>query len=723
MLPPGLTAIGYTQDTPQEAITHDTICIPEKHRLHAMILGSTGSGKSTTLKMLIRQNLIRGDGVAVLDPHHDLAAWTATRIPRHRMNQLVYISPAQLKRTGRAVPINPLEQYGSLPEQAAVAFTQTLLKAFDTEGARMQQILTAAATTVIASGRGGLDLLHRIILDQSERDNILAHVSIKDNLLFWSEVFPKMAKEAITAVDNKLTPIVSNPTVGPFFEGSTAFSMQKLIQGGGILIFDGAGCDNDIERTLFTMFLLTMLTSASAKLAEDRPQGITPKPFYLYVDEMQMLDSSKLKEMLQQVRKWGIRMTLATQQLESIDAKDAAAMLGNCNLCIVGTCTADTAKSVATKMGVKKTESLIRTPKFHMNFHMSKPDGDIHGSLVRTRDMDRATTTFDTLDEIVDWSIENYGVEVDMTRFTNDPGTTYEVAPLDIMILSILYHNHKGLSLDDMALAAQRYGAEKRTVAQRLEHQRREGMVEVFSTTQSTSYKLTTQCIDKYFDFAALKGRAGGNTHIAVLRTLADHYTRRGYYVRMDVGDTKQQMPDLEVVEPATGPLGMPDTDRWGNRVAVELETGPSRHPNRPGQPGQVYKNWKKSPGHTVWFLVFTENDAGHIRRQLSEMEVADDEYTISVICKQDVLDGLAIPVPPGFEPAKPLDFCGVTYDALQRDILRPLSKGSITAKSLREAIGASYTDKKVAEAIRELEKAGVVRWRVVKHQRVLEAV
>ena len=709
------TAIGYVSDTVDPAVPLDTITIPEDHRLHCLVVGSSGYGKSTVLKMMIRQNLIHGDGLAVLDPHHDLAAWTAQRIPRWRANHLVYISPAQLKRTGRAIPINPLEAYGGAPATAATAFAETLLKAFDTKGVQMHQILREAATSLIASGRGGLGLLRRIIIDKSERESVLGDVHISDNLDFWDAIFPKMAKESVTHVDNKITPITSNPAVGPFFEGDTAFDMVRLIDGGGIIIFDGAGCNSDGERMLFTTFLLNMINTAAVTLQQSRPQGTKPKLFYLYVDEMQMLESDKLKEMLQQVRKLGIRMTLATQQLESIDAGNMSSMVGNCDLYMASRCTEATAKLLAPKMGID-AKDLTTTPKFHMNFHMSLAAGDIHGRMVRTRDMDVATKSWNTLEEIVDRALQNYGVAISLDRYANTLENPYDTTPLQTAILSILYHVRDGLDLSTIHTSLARFAAEKRRIAQILGHMVRGGMLEV-STGTTTTYRLRPAAIDKHFDTAALEGRAGGNVHIRTISALLDHYTRRGYHTRMDTGSGSAQQADLVVCEPAVGPNGAPDPERWGRRVAIEVETGPSRHPNKPGVPGQVYRNWKKSQGTmTVWFLAYTENDSRVISKQLGELGVDHAKYHVTTISYDCILAGTTIPVPPGFIPADPLPHCE-PVSPLPDIISNMVPKDGVRIKELRGMIPAGFTDRNFADAMDRLiaskklvRKGGMVR-------------
>ncbi len=65
---------------------------------HLYMIGQTGTGKSTLLLNLIAQDLAFGRGVALLDPHGDLAESVLQQIPSRRGDHLVYFNPSDLER-------------------------------------------------------------------------------------------------------------------------------------------------------------------------------------------------------------------------------------------------------------------------------------------------------------------------------------------------------------------------------------------------------------------------------------------------------------------------------------------------------------------------------------------------------------------------------------------------------------------------------------------------
>src|SRR6202521_4332002 len=61
---------------------------------HIYIIGKTGTGKSTLVETMALQDLKRGNGYALIDPHGDLVERMAARIPQSRSADVIYLNAA-----------------------------------------------------------------------------------------------------------------------------------------------------------------------------------------------------------------------------------------------------------------------------------------------------------------------------------------------------------------------------------------------------------------------------------------------------------------------------------------------------------------------------------------------------------------------------------------------------------------------------------------------------
>ena len=77
----------------------------EDRERHVYVIGKSGSGKSTLLFNLAMQDIEAGEGIAVIDPHGDLAEAVADCIPPHRTHHVCYLDVGD---TERPVGFNPL---------------------------------------------------------------------------------------------------------------------------------------------------------------------------------------------------------------------------------------------------------------------------------------------------------------------------------------------------------------------------------------------------------------------------------------------------------------------------------------------------------------------------------------------------------------------------------------------------------------------------------------
>src|SRR5437899_4065059 len=74
---------------------------------HIYIIGKTGTGKSTLLEGMALQDLERGHGLALIDPHGDLVERVAAQIPASRRADTVYLNASD---PAQPYGYNPLRQ-------------------------------------------------------------------------------------------------------------------------------------------------------------------------------------------------------------------------------------------------------------------------------------------------------------------------------------------------------------------------------------------------------------------------------------------------------------------------------------------------------------------------------------------------------------------------------------------------------------------------------------
>src|SRR5437879_7154214 len=75
-------------------------------RAHLYIIGKTGTGKSTLIANLARQDALHGEGFALLDPHGDLVEQVIRLIRAERQRDLIYFN---VPDTTHALAFIPLE--------------------------------------------------------------------------------------------------------------------------------------------------------------------------------------------------------------------------------------------------------------------------------------------------------------------------------------------------------------------------------------------------------------------------------------------------------------------------------------------------------------------------------------------------------------------------------------------------------------------------------------
>src|SRR5437867_6761119 len=144
-------------------------------RAHLYIIGKTGTGKSTLLENLARQDIHAGNGLALLDPHGDLVERLLAAIPEKRKEDLIYFNVPDV---AHPLGFNPLESVA--PERRPLA-ASGLLEVFkkiwiETWGPRLEHILRNALLALLDQPEATLGGVLRLLDDKTFRRSAMVHV-------------------------------------------------------------------------------------------------------------------------------------------------------------------------------------------------------------------------------------------------------------------------------------------------------------------------------------------------------------------------------------------------------------------------------------------------------------------------------------------------------------------------------------------------------------------
>lgn len=320
---------------------------------HTYVVGKTGTGKSSLLEFMIRQDIMNGHGLALFDPHGDLAERLVAWIPASRRKDLIYLNvPDPTLPFG----FNPLEGVPLLKRSlAANGIVEALRKMFaDSWGYRLEHILRAALLLLLDQESATIGDVLRLFREPEFRLEAASRATNPHVARFWTTEFPafgKLTKEAVSPIENKLGSFLIDPFLARILTAQkSTFRPEELIAQAGILIVNLAkGKIGEAPATLFGGLLVSALGVAGLGRA-DVQESHRP-PFFVYLDEFQTFTTLALANMLAELRKYRVGIVLANQFLEQLVPEVRAAILGNIGTLLVFRVGAGDALRLAKELG------------------------------------------------------------------------------------------------------------------------------------------------------------------------------------------------------------------------------------------------------------------------------------------------------------------------------------------------------------------------------------
>jgi len=324
-----------TYRTPALAEPIELALAPEDLRHHALVLGSTGSGKSSLLELLARAALTQRQGLALLDLHGDLylrtAAW-ALDAPHRDLILLDFTQPALLPSW------NPLQRLPDVDPGRQVDLLIGVLKRLYADevaaswawGVKVEEILRQTLRALIESTRPTTLLdLAPFLLVPAVRWSILASASPETRSYFLTR-FGAREQMYVSAVLNKMDPFLGSLAVQRFLgqPASTVDLMGCLTPRTVLLVNLAKGYLGPTAEVLGRLILNVLALAALRRTT----QPISARtPFALLLDEAHALagPESGLEALLVAARKFRVSVSLAAQSLSLFPPRSRPHLLGN----------------------------------------------------------------------------------------------------------------------------------------------------------------------------------------------------------------------------------------------------------------------------------------------------------------------------------------------------------------------------------------------------------
>lgn len=297
-------------------------------RRHFYSIGKSGTGKSTILEYMIRQDLQNGEGVCVIDPHGDLIEAVLPYVPRERADDVILFDPGDIERP---MGLNLLEaetedQKEFIAQEALAIFIK--LYGEEIMGPRLQHYFRNGVLTLMADDEEGASIIDIMRLFTDTNYEKLKSPKVKNPSVraFWDKEMAKTGQrekdEMIPYFAAKFGPFVTNGQIRNIIgQVKSGFDFRDVMDNQKILLVNlSKGKLGDLNAKLLGMIMVSKIQMAAMSRV-DTPEA-DRKDFYLYVDEFQNFVTDSFASILSEARKYRLNLIVAHQYISQITKMD-----------------------------------------------------------------------------------------------------------------------------------------------------------------------------------------------------------------------------------------------------------------------------------------------------------------------------------------------------------------------------------------------------------------
>lgn len=349
---------------------------PDRRR-HLYIIGKTGSGKSVHISNMAKQDIRKGNGMAVIDPHGDLAEDVLEFVPKERAEDVVYFNPADMDRP---LGINMLEaeteEEKDLAVQEMIGIFQELFPP-EMIGPMFEHNMRNVMLTLMANpdNPGTIIDIPRMFTDDDFVDQYKEDLDDPVVTNFWEQEMEQTddfhKSEMLGYLISKIGRFAENKMMRNILgQQESSFSFREAMDEEKILIINlSKGQTGEVNAKLLGLLMVAKLQMAA--LARADMDESERNDFFLYIDEFQNFVTESISTILSEARKYRLSLIMAHQYMgqledEKGDTSTRDAVLGNVGSIMSGRIGPDDAEILSKEFAPTfGANDLMNPPKYH----------------------------------------------------------------------------------------------------------------------------------------------------------------------------------------------------------------------------------------------------------------------------------------------------------------------------------------------------------------------
>lgn len=307
----------------------------EDRKRHCYIIGQTGTGKSELMKWIALQDIKRGEGVAIIDPHGTDIDDILQKIPPERMGDVILFDAAD---TERPCGLNLLEAHTEEEKNMLInAFIALLYKLYDPNrqgimGPLLERSIRNVMLTAMVDPEATMIDVLRLFIDESYSKKFIDKLTDPLVKRYWIDEVAHTSQnrkgETMGYFVSKFDRITTDKTMRNIIgQSKSSFNFDDVMAQKKILLVDLAKGKIGEENSNF-IGLLFVPRILSAALRRHKLKGDFPN-FYLFVDEFQNFATPDFATILSEARKYKLNLTVAHQFIAQLTDEIKDAVFGN----------------------------------------------------------------------------------------------------------------------------------------------------------------------------------------------------------------------------------------------------------------------------------------------------------------------------------------------------------------------------------------------------------